>query len=241
MRQARHRTQWPKVRPELTQEQRKLFADWYEYHLSTMVPKYGGWVEKFNHSYPLRTMTDNATSLEIGAGTGSHIAFEDLGRHRAYHALELRDELANYIRDSYPEVRVSVADCQERLPFPDRYFDRVLAVHVLEHLENCPLAIAEIHRVLGLDGRLAVVLPCEGGLATHLGRIFTTKRTFERRYGLPYKSFYRYEHINSAREVIAALREYFIVEDTTWYPLAVPSIHLNLVVGLTLRPRPGSD
>ena len=56
--------------------------------------------------------------------------------------------MAARIRERHPGVEVLVGDCQQRLPFDDGSFDRVLAIHVLEHLPNLPAALAEIRRLL---------------------------------------------------------------------------------------------
>jgi SAM-dependent methyltransferase len=129
-----------------------------------------------------------------------------------------------------------VGDCQERLAFPDQYFDRVLAIHVLEHLADLPAALAEVARVLKPEGRFSVVIPCEGGFGYSLGRRFTTKRTFEHRYKVPYDWIIKYEHINTAREVIAELQRVFSIDHSAFYPLRVPSIDLSIVAGFTLKP-----
>ena len=48
---------------------------------------------------------------------------------------------------AHPGVNTICADCQTRMPFDDGYFDRILAVHVLEHLPNLPAALDEIYRL----------------------------------------------------------------------------------------------
>lgn len=52
---------------------------------------------------------------------------------------------------------------EERLPFPDLYFDRVLMVHALEHADNARRMLREAWRVLKDDGRLMVVVPNRTG------------------------------------------------------------------------------
>ncbi len=56
---------------------------------------------------------------------------------------------------------------EERLPFPDLSFDRVLLVHGLEASENTRRLLREVWRVLKDDGRLLVVAPNRRGLWAH--------------------------------------------------------------------------
>ena len=106
-------------------------------------------------------------------------------------------------------ITVLVADVQEELPFPNDHFDRVIAVHVLEHLPNLPAAISEIHRVSTPDATLSVVIPCEGSVATAIARRFSAQRLYERRYGCPYELFIRREHINMPEEIAEELSPFF--------------------------------
>ena len=108
------------------------------------------------------------------------------------------------------------------------------AIHVLEHLYNLPAALDEIARVLKPGGIFCVVIPCEGGRLYSLGRRFTTKRIFEKRYKTPYEWMIRQEHCNTAREVLVELERYFRVRTRRFFPLRVPAVDLNLVIGLEL-------
>jgi SAM-dependent methyltransferase len=225
---------WPKVRKELTVDQQAIMEDWYSEFLGKILPEKFGWVDKVNHSYALRSAATGLRTLEIGPGNGSHIAREDLSEQREYVVLELRESLSAQIGAKYPNLRVVVGDCQSRLEFEDDAFDRVLAIHVLEHLENLPAALREISRVMRKFARFSVVIPCEGGWAYSLGRRLTIQRTFEKRYKMPYDWMIRYEHINKAQEVVDELKKVFRVVDRKFYPIGLPSVNLNVVMGMTL-------
>src|SRR5262245_42963309 len=136
---------WPKSRATLTADQERILEDWYAYWLRH-APHHFGWIDSFNHRYPLRMSFKGARTLEIGAGVGSHLRHEDLGGEEEYVAVELRPDFARAIRESFPSVRVLIGDCQERLDLPEAHFDRVLAIHVLEHLTDLPNALREIRR-----------------------------------------------------------------------------------------------
>lgn len=65
----------------------------------------------------------------------------------------------------WPRRRASLSCLahEDRLPFPDLLFDRVLVVHGLEHAEQARRMLREVWRVLKDDGRLMVVVPNRTG------------------------------------------------------------------------------
>lgn len=225
---------WPKQLPTFTEEEQRVrdafMARWLEY-----LPRRGGFVERFNHGYALRSGKKARRTLEIGAGLGEHIRFETL-EHQQYVAAELREELAEGLAARFPTVNVLVADCQKRLPFEDGHFDRVLAIHVLEHLPNLPAALDEVARLLAPDGEFVAVIPCEGGRVYSLARRLTSKRLFEREFGRDYDWFIRHEHINLPWEITSELTRRFRIGDSRHFPLRIPSVEVNLVIGLTMYP-----
>jgi SAM-dependent methyltransferase len=234
-------TIWPKKLPPLTEEQRRISNDFMRYWHEVLPRKYSS-IERFNHVYPIRAAQAGfVRTLEIGAGLGEHLQYEMLttAQQSNYYALELRENMSRRIKERFPFVKAITGDCQQPLNFPEGYFDRILAIHVLEHLPNLPAAIQEAYRVCTKDrGFLYVVIPCEGSLAYSLARRLSAQRIFERRYKQSYRWFYQREHINRPREIIRELTRYFLITHRSFFPIPVPLICCNLVIGLTLRPRP---
>jgi len=226
---------WPKTVLQLTPEQERIRDDFMR-HWHEVLPQRYSVIERFNHGYAARSARAGATTLEIGAGLGEHLAFEPL-QDESYCAVELRAEMAEAIKRKFPNVRTIVGDCQKRLALEDASFDRALAIHVLEHLPDLPSAVIELRRVLKDDGRLIVVIPCEGGLAYGLARRISAQRIFERRYKTSYDWFIESEHINVPGEIVGVLEERFEILESRYFPLRVPVMTANLVVGLTLSPR----
>jgi SAM-dependent methyltransferase len=153
---------WPKQLPPLSVEQLRTRDEfiklWHE-----ILPKRYGAIENFNQRYPVSRMAmweERPNTLEIGAGLGGHLDYEDL-EHQEYYALELRPAMAEKLGERFPQCHAVVGDCQSRLLFDDGFFHRVLAIHVLEHLPNLPAALREVHRVLRADGQFVVVIPCD--------------------------------------------------------------------------------
>lgn len=229
---------WPKVSPPLTEQERTISDDWMRYW-HQVLPKRYGLIERFNHTYPLKHLPDQPhfRTIEIGAGVGGHLEFEDLSR-QDYHCVELRENMAVEIKRRFPAVSVTTGSCQDRMPYEDGYFDRALAVHVLEHLPDLPRAIAELHRLLRVGGILAIVIPCDPGFAYEFARQISSARIFRRRYKMPYMWLMRREHINSPAEIISVIRSGFEEIDRTYFPLGfVPVTTANLCLGLTFRRR----
>jgi SAM-dependent methyltransferase len=234
-------SKWPKTFAPLTPEQEQI-RDAFMHAWHEELPKKYGVIERFNHGYVVdHAPSDFVTTLEIGAGIGEHLEYEKLTaeQKRNYVAVELRQPMADEIHKRQPEVQVRVCDCQERLPFDDGHFDRVLAVHVLEHLPNLPAAVSEMHRLCNPErGRFQVVIPTEGGLAYSIARKISAQRFFEKRWKtMPYKLVVEREHMNVPAEIFEILDEHFSIEHRAYFPLLVPSVSLNLAIGLTLRPR----
>jgi SAM-dependent methyltransferase len=229
------RFRWPKIVPPLSPEQQAIADDFVKHWHEVLPVRYGA-IERFNHTYPLRSLTTTGTArtLELGAGIGGHMAFEPLD-HQDYHCIELRESMAVEIRRRYPGVTTVTGDCQERIPYNDAFFDRVVVIHVLEHLPDLPRAIEEVSRVLKSDGKFSVVLPCDPGLAYGSARKISAERIFKARYNLPYGWFARREHINSPAEILSVIGKRFKVTDLTYYPIRLPIATLNLCIGLTAR------
>jgi SAM-dependent methyltransferase len=231
------RFKWPKTLAALSPAQEALADDFVKYWLQVLPRRYGA-IERFNHTYPLKhfSATGRVRTLELGAGIGGHLQFEDLDRQE-YHCIELRRSVAEEIVRRYRTVVTVVGDCQEHIPYDDNYFDRVLVIHVLEHLPDLPAAIKEVHRVLKPGGTFAVVLPCDPGLVYEFARKISAERIFRKRYKLPYRWFARREHLNSPAEILHVLRPLFETLDTTYFPFRVPAVNLNLCIGWTGRKR----
>jgi SAM-dependent methyltransferase len=210
--------------------------------LEVLPQRYSG-IERFNHGYPVSRWAAFVAqqpqrvirTLEIGAGLGAHLGFEDLSRQE-YYALEMREGLLDALRARYPAVHAVLGNIEQRTPFDDAYFDRVIVVHVLEHLPNLPSALDEIHRLLNPQGAFLAVIPCEGTLAYSLARRISAQRIFERTFHMPYKPIIEREHVSTYHEIRHELTQRFRITHEQRWPLPWLPLTCNLVAGLTLAP-----
>jgi len=231
---------WPKVLAPLSAEQKSRHDEfmrlWHEH-----LPVRYGKIESFNHNFPVKhAQRSFRTTLEIGAGLGEHLQYEKLTDEQLseYYCNEFRENMAAEIRRRYPAVKTVVGDCQQRMPFADEFFDRIVAVHVLEHLPNLPACIREVYRLINKrSGRFLVVIPTEGSPAYALARKISAERLWNKHFNVNYAEFYKREHINLPDEIQEELAPYFEVRERSFFPLGLPLMFCNLCVGLALTPR----
>jgi SAM-dependent methyltransferase len=226
-------SKWPKKIPVLSPERQAIRDDFMRSHLEAMQTKWYGVIGRFDHKFAVKSFFPGAKTLEIGAGIGEHLNWERY-QEQEYHVVELREELCERLKSLYPGVNAIARDCQVRMPFEDGYFDRILAIHVLEHLPDLPSALGEIRRLLKDTGVFSVVIPCEGAWAYSLARNISARPHFEKKYHDSYDWFVQVEHISRPEEIIEELEKLFNVKAKRFYPLFIPVINFNLTIGLTL-------
>ena len=148
---------WPKSFPPLTIEQLEINNDFIKYWHEVLPRRYR-FVDDFNHRYSVKNAPGNfIRTLEVGAGIGEHLKYENLTDEQAknYIALDIRENMVDEIRKQFPQIQAIVGDCQQQLDFPDDYFDRILAIHVLEHLPNLPAAVSELYRLCDTKDKIS--------------------------------------------------------------------------------------
>ncbi|WP_426116435.1 class I SAM-dependent methyltransferase [Pseudomonas sp. DSP3-2-2] len=168
--------------------------------------------------------------LEIGAGTGEHLAFVKHGFDE-YTLSDLDPKTLNIAEKklaSYAQGKLKFAvQSGDHLSYPDSTFDRVIASHVLEHIYQPHLALKEWIRVLKPGGTLSILIPTDPGMAWRLGRHFGPRKNALAQ-GIAYDYVMAREHVNSCNNLIAILRHYYADSVENWWPFPIASIDLNL-------------
>lgn len=167
--------------------------------------------------------------LEVGAGTGEHL-------HHVQHGFDeywvtdanevMLDRTPPYRLRSNQLRVVKARENAARLSFEDSGFDRVVAAHILEHLERPHEVLREWTRVLKAGGVLSIVLPCDPGVLWRLGRYASARKKFIDA-GIDYDYWLAREHINPITNLVSLLRHYFPQLEESWLPFRVPLVDVN--------------
>ena len=229
---------FPKKIKKLSLKQKRISDDFMKYWHSVLHNNYSI-VDKFNHEYVVNSRPKNFKNvLEIGAGDGEHLRYEKLSKKKLqnYFAMDIRQNMLSKLNKEFEGVNSYKGDCQKKTSFKSNFFDRVIAIHVLEHLPNLPKALSEINRVIKKNGILQIVIPCEGSLAYSIARKISAERIFKKRYKMNYKWFIEREHLNIPSEIFEELEKFFKILSVSYFPISIiPLEFCNLCIGLTLK------
>jgi len=200
---------FPKKKPVLPLAYRKLYREHIRQNwsgrsgYSFLTRLLESWMHVLAAS-DVRNSTQGSVTLEIGAGNLNQLAFEPSGLR--YDIVE--PESWRY-RDSPFRSRTgkTYRDLSEVPVLP--IYDRILSIAVLEHVPELPEMVARTALLLKPGGMLRVGIPNEGRLGFRLGTAVKGWE-FRRKYGLEYGILMRGEHLNTADEIEAVLKTFFI-------------------------------
>jgi hypothetical protein len=196
---------YPRNRSPLSPAQQLHYTDHYRKNrsgsqgLSVITAALERWMHRAVADAPPGTAI-----LELGAGNLNHVPFERGAA--SYDAVEPFRQLW----DDSP-FRSSVGAIYEDMDQiePDRRYDRVISIAVLEHLTDLPWMVANSGLLLLPGGRFQAGIPTEGGLLWGIAWRVTTGIAYRLRRGEDYGRIMRHEHVNTAPEIQAVLEHFF--------------------------------
>lgn len=94
--------------------------------------------------------------LEFGCGRGKLLG--GLKNVTEKYGVDLSERAIEYARENVKDGKFIVADVCNT-PFPDRYFDFVYSIEVIEHIPDAASMLSEMHRVLKPGGYAYIQTP----------------------------------------------------------------------------------
>ena len=200
---------FPKKRPELPEEFKKIYSEHYKCNrsggspASSLAQKMEAWLHKQIARDTLSSSKGKST-LEIGAGNLNQLPYEsDLGSYdivEPFQELYKNSELLPRVRNIYHSI--------QSLPV-DMKYDRITSIAAFEHICELPEVVAKCGTLLHAEGVVRVSIPSEGALLWRLGWQWTTGMEFKLKYGLDYSILMEHEHVNTAQEIEEILNYFF--------------------------------
>lgn len=165
--------------------------------------------------------------LEIGAGCGEHTQFIRHG-FEEYHLTDMNAACLGIAKNNLNNLAKYHFSVQGEidLNYRDDEFDRLIAVHVLEHIYRPHLVLREWKRVIKPGGKISVLIPCDPGVLWRIGRIFARKK--HTKLNLNYDYIMAREHVNPCNNLVVLLKHTFPDARTIWWPTHIPSMDINL-------------
>ena len=116
----------------------------------------GGYIDKSEtySVFSLINFNKVKTFLDSGCGTGRHLI--NLPKYVEAYGIDASKYMIKVAKKKVKNVKFYVSEV-EKTNFKDNYFDCIISVRVLQHLENQEKSIEEMIRTLKKNGRLIVM------------------------------------------------------------------------------------
>lgn len=214
---------FPKFRKPLPEAYLKIYEEHYKNNRNGkgIFNFLSSWMESWAHKIVSKNKINNSKILEIGAGTLNHLKYE-----KNFSEYDIVEPFKNLFIDSSEKQNIneifdSICNIQ------NKKYDRIISIMTFEHLENLPEVVKKCHELLKSDGILQIAIPCEGELAFKLGWKFTTGLSFRLKYGLDYSIIMSHEHLNTQKEILTILKNFFTILKFKRSPFLLPLNNLS--------------
>lgn len=118
--------------------------------------------------------------LDVGCGTG--IMLQELRSYGKIWGLDNNDKALQYCRQKKAGDFLLKADLEQELPFKESFFDAIMCLDVLEHVQNEELILSEFFRILKKDGVLILMVPAYQHLWSYWDRMARHYRRYNTRH-----------------------------------------------------------
>jgi len=192
-----------------------------------------GWLMKYDHNQLEKNLPKKKYSkvLEIGPGFHSHLEYL---RHDydQYYILEKEKSKINFYKKIKNKKLKLSSYKNNKIPFKNNYFDRIIMSHVLEHVNNPENFILETMLKLKKGGIFSIALPTDPGFLWRMGRLFSKFFFVKKKQKI---SIIEYDYINSLDHINSIFSLYHIInyyygkkKIENYLPFKIKAFDLNL-------------
>jgi ubiquinone/menaquinone biosynthesis C-methylase UbiE len=167
------------ILPNQNQLHRTNDVDYYHWNYKFPI-KY---VQRYRFITIAGLLDNNVYPRLLEIGTGSGIFLPELARHcEKLYASDIHphfdkiDLLLSHYKISNYELK---SQSIENTDYPDNYFDAIIAVSVLEFVDNLELALTEIKRILKKDGVFITICPMHSKILDLIISLYADKSAKE--------------------------------------------------------------
>jgi hypothetical protein len=211
-------------------EYQNIYKEFYKEYASsaTTARKVAQIFESWYHHKVSKWQREKSVSiLEIGCGSLSHMKYES--RYHTYDVVEPKQFLLKNSRPSDLARVTNIYESLDTIPVNKRY-TKIISIACLEHIKDLECHLSLVKERLEANGSFIVAIPAEGELLWWLGWRLTTGIGFWLKYKLDYGVIMRFEHVNSAQQVMKELKKQFSISKERSYPFNLKNLRLYIAL-----------